>query len=66
MCTLPQRLHYYGDILPDHKNLKIWEVPGETIIRTIFKQFIGGVMKKRDRGELMTDGRSVGRSLELA
>lgn len=28
-----------------------WEEPGETIIQTISKQYIGGAMKKKDRQE---------------
>jgi hypothetical protein len=34
---------------------------GEMIIRTIFKQHIGGAMGKKDQPEWMTDGRSVER-----
>ena len=39
----------YGGIVPDHKEPKGMGGHGETIIRTISRQHIGGVTKKKDR-----------------
>src|SRR5258708_21457795 len=42
---------------------KEWAAGGETIIPTISKQRISGAMKKKDRPEWMTDGRSADTAL---
>ena len=56
----------YNDIVPDHRDPKGMEEPGETITRRISKQHTGGAMEKKDRSEWMTDGRSADRSLKAS
>jgi len=42
----------YNDIVPDHRIRRGWGALGE-IIRTIFKQHMGGAMGKKDQPEWM-------------
>ena len=48
----------YNDIVPDHRDPKGMGALGE-IIRTIFKQHMGGAMGKKGQPEWMGDGPSV-------
>jgi len=41
----------FNDIVPDHKNPKGMGGRGEMIIRTISRQHIGGVTKKKHQAE---------------